>query len=174
MFVMTEKNEVINLAQHRCIRVRKANDGNKHLIVAYTDKTQGPQIDGIDLNILATFNEEIEAKYSYCNLYSTIEAGRSTWNPRSISSFSDLWEKAKGQIPSAVGVPVASLEALQLSISGLREITIAYPRRGASGGGALGLSDEQPVAEKLKKVLEAEEPDGSKWTIEFTDAEDQS
>ena len=93
---------------------------------------------------------------------------------QSLSSFSDLWEKAKEKIPSTVGVPHASLEVLELSISGLREITIAYPRRGASGGGALGPSEEKPVAGKLKAILEAEDPNNSKWTIEFKDAEDQS
>ena len=174
MFTLTEKGEIINLTQHRKIRIRKAHGSNKYHIVAHTDKTRGPQMDGIDLDILATFNEEIEAKYSLFNLYSTIEAGISKWNPHSISSFSDLWEKAKREISSAAGVPCASLEKLQLSISGLREITIAYSRRGASGGGPLGLPDEQLVADKLKEVLEAEEPKGLTWTIEFKEVKDQS
>ena len=174
MFTINEKNEIINLAQHRKIRIRKPHNSNKYLIVAYIDKTQGQQIDGVDLDVLATFNEEIDANYSLCNLYCTIEAGKPTWNPHSISSFSDLWEKAKKKIPSVAGVPQASLEELRLSISGLRKITIAYARRGASGGGPLGLSEEQPVAETLKTVLEAEEPNGAEWTIDFQDVEDQS
>lgn len=172
MFVLTKNSKIINLAQHRCILVRKFDNSDKYSIVAYTDITQGMQMDGGDLDVLAVFNEEIEAEYSLCNLYSAIEAGKHTWNPHAINSFADLWEKAKEEIPSTVGVPHASLEKLELSISGLREITIAYPRRGASGGGPLGPSEEKPVAGKLKAILEAEDPNNSKWTIEFTNSED--
>lgn len=173
MFTVNEKNEIINLAQHRHIRVRKDHDSGKSLIVAYTDKTQGPQMNGIDLDVLATFDEEIEAKYSLYNLYSTIEAGMSTWNPQAISSFYGLWEKAKSEIilDERVGAPKTALDGLELSISGLRKITITDPARNPSGG-YIGSAEEEPIIEALNKVLEAEEPNGAKWIIEFQDAED--
>ena len=175
MFTINEKNEIINLAQHRKIRIRKPHNSNKYLIVAYIDKTQGQQVDGVDLDVLATFNEEIDAKYSLCNLYSTIEAGKSTWNPHSISSFSDLWEKAKSEIQSdeRVSAPKTALDKLDLSISGRCKITITDPVRNRSGG-YIGASEEKPIIEALNKVLEAEGTKGEKWIIEFQDAEDQS
>ena len=173
MFTITEKSEIINLAQHRHIRVRKDNHSDKYLIVAYTDKTQGPQMNGVDLDVLATFDEEIEARYSLCNLYSAMEAGKSTWNPIAISSFADLWEKAKSIILSdnRVSAPDTALDALDLNIPGLRKITITDSGRD-SGGGYIGLDEEKPTIEALNKVFKSEDPNSSNWTIEFTNAED--
>ena len=175
MFVITEKCEIINLAQHRRIRVREDYNNNKYLIVAYTDKTQGMQMDGGDLDVLATFNEEIEARYSLCNLYSTIEAGKSTWNPHSISSFSDLWERAKSVILSddRVSAPKTALDKLDLSISGSCKITITDPIRDSKRV-SIGCSEEKPIIEALNKQLKVGCPNSSEWTIEFQDAEDQS
>ena len=173
MFTINEKDEIVNLAQHRKIRIRKPHNSNEYLIVAYIDKTQGQQVDGVDLDVLATFDDEIEAKYSLYNLYSTIEAGKPTWNPQTVSSFSDLWEIAKSEIISdkRVSAPETALDALELSISGLRKITITDPARN-SRGGYIGSDEEVPIIEALNKVLKAEEPNSAKWTIEFQDAED--
>ena len=176
MFTVNQENQIINLAQHRHIRVHKVDDSDKYQIVAYIDKTQGPQMNGIDLDVLATFNEEIEARYSLFNLYSAIEADKSTWNFQAISSFSDLWEKAKLVILSddRVSASKTALDKLDLSISGFRKITITDLSRNLRGGGSIGSSEEKPIIEALNKALEAECPNGSKWTIEFQDAEDQS
>lgn len=171
MFTITEKIDIINLAKHRRIRVREDHNSNKYLIVAYTDKTQGMQMDGVDLDVLATFNEEIEAKYSLCNLYSAIEAGMSIWNPHSIRSFSDLWEKAKSEIQ--VSAPKTALDKLDLSISGFRKITITDPAKNPKGG-LIKRCEEKPIIEALNKVLEAECSNNSEWTIEFQGAEEQS
>ena len=172
MFIKTENNGVINLNHYPRIGVYSQYNRDPYFLCAFTKQTSGGEHHE-RINI-AKFSEEADVNYAICSLLNAIDAGESIWDPQAISSFSHLWKKAKEKISSVAGVPQASLEKLHLSISGPRKITIAYALRGASGGGPLGLSEEQPVAETLKTVLEAEEPNGAEWIIDFQDVEDQS
>ena len=73
MFVMTESGKMINLAHHRTITVRKSSKGIFR-IVAYIDKTGGMQQDGGDLDVIASFDNEDQAKRALALLSNEINA----------------------------------------------------------------------------------------------------
>ena len=174
MYVATEKHGIVNLTCYPRIDVVTANNSWVLHAFRHADVIKSNFEGTLSGVSLATFDEEIEANYSYCNLFSSLESGKSTWDPKAVGSFSDLWEKVKQEIPSVTSVPQASLEKLELSISGLQEITIAYPRRGASGGGPLGLPDEEPIANKLKELLKAKDSRGEVWSIHWKSSDGES
>ena len=73
MFVMTESGKMINLARHRIITIRESSQGIFR-IVAYIDSALGMQQDGGDMDVIASFDNEGQAKRALRLLSNQINA----------------------------------------------------------------------------------------------------
>ena len=148
MFVKTENHGIINLNCYSRVDVVKYNDA--WLLKAFIETSVNANFSQVIPRDstgfpLATFNEEVEARYSFCRLYSALETRYSVWDPRAVESFSGLWRKAKNELPSPNPrnkqfVRLDVLEPLELEITGLREITI---------------TSDEPIHEKEKGFIES-------------------
>ena len=76
MFILTERDEILNLALYRGINVRSSQ--NKYRIEAYLNKTGG--FPGIDLEIIAVFDKQEDALKALKDLASAIKEGEPLWN----------------------------------------------------------------------------------------------
>ena len=175
MFVKTENHGIINLNCYP--RVDVVEHDGAWLLKAFietdakkADFFQGEQ-KGLAGFLLAKFNEEIQANYSFCHLYSTLEAGLFVWDPSAVESFSGLWNKAKNELSSnkPSGKPFIHLEILnplELKITGLREITILFTN--------ILENEKDNIENKIKNTLKAVDPmQEAVWKVDWKDIEDE-
>ena len=165
MFVITENHGIINLSCFPQVDV-VGYSGVWRLQAFYQKPPNAPtfSVSGFPL---AEFKEEIEARYSFCRLYSALEAGESVWDPRTVGWFSDLWGKAKKGLSSSGNREI--LELLELEITGLREIIIGYDSTDIYESG------KRAIEEKIQDTLRAADPMQSsltRWEIDWKDLED--
>ena len=175
MFVKTENHGIINLNCFPRIDVIEYDgawllkafiqmDMNKAEFFEGSTRGPGP--------LLAKFNKEVQAKYSFCHLYSALEAGLSVWDPHAVESFSGLWSNAKKELSSIdprnrTFVDLETLKLLELKITGLREITINFyePVRENERGN---------IENKIKNTLKAVDPmQETVWKVDWKDIEDE-
>lgn len=167
MFVRTEKHGIINLNCYP--RVDVVEDDGVWILKAFVEADRR-KADFFSTGIsLETFREEVQAEYSFCRLYSSLEAGLSVWDPSAVESFSGLWNKAKRELSSYNGphVGLDTLELLELEITGFREITINMIHT--------VISEQQQgyVESKIKYTLNAVDPmKEAVWKIYWEDIED--
>ena len=76
MFILTERDEIINLASYRGINI--GNYQNKYRIEAYLNKTGG--FPGIDLEVVAVFEDKEKALNALRDLASAIKKGETLWD----------------------------------------------------------------------------------------------
>ena len=171
MFVHTENHGIINLS---CFpQVDVVQHGDVWLLQAFYQKPPNAPTFFLSGFSLAEFNEEVEARYSFCRLYSALGAGLSVWDPRTGQWFSDLWIKAKSELSShnprnKTFVHLATLDMLRLEITGLHEITIGYYLTEISE------KEKVDVENKIKNTLKAADPmPNAVWKIDWKDLEDE-
>ena len=93
MFVHTENHGLINL---NCFpQVDVVKHGEAWLLQAFYQEPPSAPTNFLSGFSLAEFKEDIQAKYSFCCLYSALEAGLSVWDPRTVQGFSDLLDLRK-------------------------------------------------------------------------------
>ena len=168
MFVITENHGIINLSCFPQVDVIE-HDGVWQLQAFYQKPPNAPTVflSGFSL---AEFKEEIQAKYSFCCLYSALEAGLSVWDPRTVQWFSDLWGKAKKELSSFNNphVDLDRLNLLELKITGLREITIGYY------SAEISEKEKRGIENKIDYVLKAADPmSKAVWKIDWKDLEEE-
>lgn len=180
MFVKTENHGIINLS---CFpQVDVIEHAGVWLLQAFYQKPPNAPTFFMSGFSLAEFKDEVEARYSFCRLYSALEAGLSVWDPRTVQWFSDLWGKAKTELsspPKTRGKPhvhLKILEPLKLKITGLREIAIVYPAVSDRGGVSPIVTSEKVkgnIEDKIKNTLKAVDPmPEAAWEIDWKDIED--
>ena len=170
MFVHTENHGLINLNCFPQVDVIE-HDGVWLLQAFYQKPPSAPTFFFSGFS-LAEFKDEVEARYSFCRLYSALEAGLSVWDPRTVQWFSDLWGKAKKNLSSNAPrnrtfVRLETLKLLELKITGLREITIGFYEH--------VLEEERSnIENKIKNTLKAVDPvQETVWKIDWKDLEDE-
>ena len=171
MFVITENHGIINLSCFPQVDVIE-HDGVWLLQAFYQKPLNAPTffLSGFPL---AEFKEEIEARYSFCRLYSALEAGESVWDPRTVGWFSDLWGKAKKELSSSGNphIDLDILEQLELEITGLREITISYD------SADIYENERRGIESKIQYTFAAADPvqnSLARWKIDWIDIKDGS
>lgn len=169
MFVITENHGIINLSCFPQVDV-VGYDGVWR-VQAFYQKPPGAPTFFLSGFTLAEFKEEIEARYSFCRLYSALKAGESVWDPRTAGWFSDLWGKAKKGLSSSGNphIDLDILELLELEITGLREITIGYDSTD------IYESRKRAIEKEIQDTLRAADPMQSsltRWEIDWKDLED--
>ena len=170
MFVISENHGIINLNCFPQVDV-VGYDGNTWRLQAFYQKPSNAPTFSLSGFPLAEFKEEIEARYSFCRLYSALQAGESVWDPLMVKHrFSDLWGKAKKELSSSGDphVDLDRLNLLELEITGLREITISYCH------GDIFETDKKKIENKIQSTLRAADPmQGSliSWEIDWKDLE---
>ena len=161
MFVHTEEG-LINLNCYS--RVDIVEDASIWSLAAFME-VNTTDFSGISL---AEFDEEVEARYNLCCLYSALEAGETVWDPCEVEPFLDLWDKAKKALSAEnklhSPVPSYVLNTLKLNITGLREITIKNIR----GNRARSITDAEKdaVEKRIKHTLPSV---ARSWKIEWED-----
>lgn len=176
MFVKTENHGIINLNCYPRIDVIEYDGAWLLKTFIETDMNKAKFFDatrGLMGFSLAEFNEEVQAKYSFCHLYSALEAGLSVWDPRAVESFSGLWSKAKNELSSnnprnKTFVRLETLELLELKITDLREITISVSLT------AILEKEKGDIENKIENTLKAVDPrQEAVWKIDWKDIEDE-
>lgn len=76
MFILTERNEILNLAFYQGINVSSYQ--NKYRLEAYKNKTGG--FPGIDLEVIAVFGKQEEALQALDDLALAIKESEQLWN----------------------------------------------------------------------------------------------
>ena len=166
MFVHTENHGLINLNCFPQVDV-VGYDGVWRLH-AFDKKPPNAPTFSLPGFPLAEFKEEIEARYSFCRLYSALEAKLFVWDPLKVQQFSELWYKAKADL-SSFNIPYLGLEdlnLLELEIVGLRKITISYRY------GDIPEADKAKVEDKIQSVLKSADPmqhSLTVWKIDWKD-----
>ena len=82
MFVLTENNEILNLASFRGINIGVHQ--NMYRLEAYMNKTGG--FPGIDLEIIAIFDDEEKAQTALRDLATAISAAEQLWDANAYNS----------------------------------------------------------------------------------------
>lgn len=168
MFVKTENHGIINL---NCFpQVDVVEHRGVWLLQAFYQKPPNAPTFFLSGFSLAEFKEEVQAQYSFCHLYSALEAGLSVWDPRAVESFFSLWNKARRELSSnnprnKTFVRLDELEELTLEITGLREITISDLNAVASE------KEKGYIENKIKTTLKTVDPMREKvvWKIDWKD-----
>ena len=114
MFVLTEDSEILNLAQ--CIKIvviRKE-------IKANTTASYPPET-----NLIASFENEVDAGYACFELFKALKAGERTWDPRRIKPLSDLWDKVEKHFEKTGALYEFTGDA-KISAFRLDQVTIKY------------------------------------------------
>ena len=168
MFVKTENHGLINL---NCFpQVDVVEHRGVWLLQAFYQKPPNAPTFFLSGFPLAEFKKELEAKYSFCRLYSALESSLSVWDPRTVDWFSDLWGKAKKELSSSnkPHVDLDKLELLELKITGLREITIGYYSTDIYS------EEKRDIENKINYVLQAVDPAPMPvWKIDWKDLEEE-
>ena len=172
MFVYTPPHSLINLNSHLRVAVIESESNGRWQLTVYTeaDRTGFSGSTAMPEYPFADFSEEVEARYAFCHLYSSLEAGKSVWDPRGVESFSDLWNKAKQELSNEnkadSRVELQVLETFELKITGLREITI----HNTCGDSRSDRTKKDIVEEKIKNTFESADPiDETAWKINWKD-----
>ena len=142
MYIQTEDNKILNLSHYRSVDVYEMTDAyvlRAFLSIGFEDKSKYDDI--------ASFDEKVDADYALSNLFKAILNSRTPWNVNTVKSLSEAWCKVKKDNSS-----MEYLDKLELiGISGLGEVTIAYP---AIYKGVKGFGDTaRVVIDKLREVL---------------------
>lgn len=174
MFVKTENHGIINLNCYSRVDVVEHN--NAWLLKAFIETSVNANFSQVIPRDstgfpLAEFSEEIQARYSFCRLYSALEARFTVWDPCTVESFSGLWNKAKNELsaPSKQNkrfVHLDVLKPLELEITGLREITITSDK-------PINKKEKGFIESKIKDKLGAVDPMlKATWKIDWKDTEE--
>lgn len=172
MFVKTENHGIINLS---CFpQVDVVEHYGVWRLQAFYQKPPNAPTNFLSGFSLAEFKDEVEARYSFCRLYSALEARLSVWDPRTVQWFSDLWGEAKSELSShnprnKTFVHLDRLGLLELKITGLREITIGYYLTEISE------KERVDVENKIQYTLKTADPmqKALSWKIDWKDLEDE-
>ena len=167
MFVHTENHGLINLNCFPQVDVIK--HGEVWLLQAFDKKPANAPTFSLPGFPLAEFKEEIEARYSFCRLYSALEAGVSVWDPLAAGWFSDLWGKAKKELSASRHIDSDVLEQLELEITDLREIIIGCDLATVS------IERKRAICDKIQCTLAAADPVQNSlttWKIDWKNLED--
>ena len=82
MFILAENDEILNITQYRGINI--GTHQNKYRLEAYLNKTGGFR--GIDLEVIATFDNKEDALNAISDLASAINEGKQFWNANEFKS----------------------------------------------------------------------------------------
>ena len=76
MFILAENDEILNITHYRGINI--GTHQNKYRLEAYLNKTGGFR--GIDLEVIATFDNKEEALNAISDLVLAINEGKPLWD----------------------------------------------------------------------------------------------
>ena len=138
MFVLTENVEILNLAQ--CIKIVVI----RNEIKANTTASYPPET-----NLIASFENEVDAGYACFELFKALKAGKRTWDPRTIKPLSDLWDKVEKHFYSTEVPPDLTGDAKIIAFS-LDKVTIEC----GSEYHLSSIKHQKKVEKKLHELLD--------------------
>ena len=121
IYINTEDDKIINLDHYCSIEVDRPLRATRCKLIAVLPTTTKTERDRNET--IATFKNEIDAHYSRSHLLKAIADSKPLWDVNTVKSLSEAWCKVKEDNPSMDFLSKIEI----ISVSGLGEITIAYP-----------------------------------------------
>ena len=119
MYIWTTGQEILNLDNYKKVDVYFLSH-NSHLLYAG---------DSSDKTTIAIFSNEADAMYAQCLLFKGLMEGAKAWDASAVPLLSDIWKDIKGHLSSEKDIHRNFINDLEISVTGLDEVTLRYPEK---------------------------------------------
>ena len=151
MYIWTTGQEILNLDNYKKVDVYFLSH-NSHLLYAG---------DPSDKTTIAIFSNEADAMYAQCLLFKGLMEGAKAWDASAVPLLSDIWETQKKRLSSQRHIRMEFLEHLEISVTGLDEVTLIYSSKWERELGSVIEDYKKQVGTQLQDKLSMD----VKWKV---------
>lgn len=158
MYIWTIEQQVLNLENYKRVDVIFMS-GDKYWLSAHdTPKVTANDMYGI---CIASFSNQADAMYARCLLFKGLMEGTKAWDASAVPLLSEIWAAEKKHFSFEMNICLDFLDNIEISVTGLDEVTLTYPRVLIERYGSIIEEDKQPVGTHLEEVLSMD----VKWKV---------
>ena len=125
MYIWTIEQQILNLDNYKRVDVVMERQDRYRLSAHDTPKTTPQDTYGI---LIASFGNQADAMYARCLLFKGLMERAGAWDASAVPLLSDIWAAEKEHLSSETDIRLEFLDNLEISVTGLDEVTLTYPR----------------------------------------------
>ena len=161
MYIWTTEQQILNLDNYKRIDVVYERQDRYWLSAHDTPKTTSKDVFGI---LIASFDNRTDAMFARCLLFKGLMDRAGAWDASSIPLLSDIWEiweTQKKHFSSQRHIRMEFLEHLEISVTGLDEVTLIYSSKWERELGSVIEDYKKQVGTQLQDKLSMD----VKWKV---------
>ena len=158
MYIWTVEHQILNLDNYKRIDVVQRSQDKYWLSAHDTPKDTSKDVYGI---LIASFGNREDAMYARCLLFKGLMQRAAAWDAEAIPNLSNIWAAEKEHLSSETNICLELLDNLEMSVTGLDEVTLTYPRRLIEKYASIIEEDRRRIGAHLQEVLSMD----IKWKV---------